>query len=110
MAFAIEGEQLFWQKVEDWKRSQGPIAIKGRQQPSELSAIVTIKDFISGRSVTLHDANTGREWTMDLVGAEIRALPFDLVEAISAFAAIWDEPEEEHSASCTFTELRVRLN
>jgi hypothetical protein len=96
-------DQIFWKTVEAWKIRQARISIKCSQQPCEREVIGTVSE-VNESSVTFLETVTDQEVTMDFKGAEIRIQPFDLIDAVAAFATIW-QPEGEPFVSCVFTEL-----
>jgi len=91
-----------------WKISEPRIKIECRQQPFERIAVAQVIG-VNGFAVTFRELDTSEEWTMDFRGAEIRHHIFEPIEAVRAFAAIWEETDDlglPRSLTCAITELR----
>ena len=97
-------DEIFWNTVEAWNTRRARIAIECSQQPFEERFVGTVS-HINGSSVTFREVKTGEELTLVFESAEIRIHPFEPIEAVIAFGAVW-EPENEPFVSCVLTELR----
>jgi hypothetical protein len=97
-------DEIFWSNVATWKTRQAHILIECRQQPFERRFVGTVGDIFAS-SITFCDIKTEESVTMDFNGVEFRLQPFEPIEAVIAFGAIW-KPDNEPSVFCVFTELR----
>jgi hypothetical protein len=102
-------DEIFWNSVEAWNTRQARIAIECGQQPFEERFVGTVS-HINGSSVTFREIKTEEdkteeELTLVFESAGIRIHPFEPIEAVIAFGAVW-EPENEPFVSCVLTELR----
>ena len=101
----ISSEESFWNIAGRWERLHPSIRIECTQQPWEVS-FTGVVISVDRPSISFRDVDTGEERTMDFQGAVIRFAIFEPIEAVCAFAAIFEDEGEPRSAECLLTELR----